>query len=192
MSGWTATIRPSSSYTSALKTRQLATYGFSDNHLGDYEEDHLISLELGGSPRSPLNLWPEPRHIRLADRTDVGSYAKDTLENSLKRRICAGTLTLSSAQREIALNWVKYWRLSPSSGSAAAAATPAPNPTPSTTASPTPAPIAGDPAAAAKAAGASAICNDGIWSYSMSRSGTCSGHGGVYWWTGNVGAAGPG
>jgi hypothetical protein len=29
-------------------------------------------------------------------------------------------------------------------------------------------------------------------SYSKNRSGTCSGHGGVHWWTGNVGAAGPG
>jgi hypothetical protein len=29
-------------------------------------------------------------------------------------------------------------------------------------------------------------------SYTKSRAGTCSGHGGVHWWTGNVGAAGPG
>jgi hypothetical protein len=25
----------------------------------DYEEDHLISLELGGAPRDPKNLWPQ-------------------------------------------------------------------------------------------------------------------------------------
>src|SRR5216683_2609243 len=24
-----------------------------------YEEDHLVSLELGGHPRDPRNLWPE-------------------------------------------------------------------------------------------------------------------------------------
>jgi hypothetical protein len=110
--GWTATIRPPSSYTSALKTRQLATYGFADRHLADYEEDHLISLELGGSPRDPRNLWPEPRHIRLPSGLDVGGLSKDSFENSLRRRVCAGTLTLGSAQREIALNWVKYWRRS--------------------------------------------------------------------------------
>lgn len=31
-------------------------------------------------------------------------------------------------------------------------------------------------------AGASALCNDGTYSYSTTRSGTCSGHGGVYIW----------
>jgi len=49
-----------------------------------------------------------------------------------------------------------------------------------------------DPYAAAKAAGASAVCADGTWSFSQHRSGTCSSHGGVHWWTGNLGAAGPG
>jgi serine/threonine-protein kinase len=49
-----------------------------------------------------------------------------------------------------------------------------------------------DPYAAAKAAGASAVCADGTWSYSKTRSGTCSRHGGVHWWTGNLGPAGPG
>ena len=49
-----------------------------------------------------------------------------------------------------------------------------------------------DPYAAAKAAGASAVCADGTWSYSKTRSGTCSHHGGVHWWTGNLGPAGPG
>ena len=46
VSGWTATIRPPSSYTTALKVRQLATYGFTDRRTSNYEEDHLISLEL--------------------------------------------------------------------------------------------------------------------------------------------------
>jgi hypothetical protein len=49
-----------------------------------------------------------------------------------------------------------------------------------------------DPYAAAKAAGASAVCADGTLSFSKNRSGTCSSHGGVHWWTGNLGPAGPG
>ena len=49
-----------------------------------------------------------------------------------------------------------------------------------------------NPYAAATAAGASAVCADGTWSYSQHRSGTCSSHGGVHWWTGNLGAARPG
>jgi hypothetical protein len=62
VTGWTATIRPPSSYTTSLKQRQLATgYAYrGDRDTSDYEEDHLISLELGGSPTSVRNLWPEP------------------------------------------------------------------------------------------------------------------------------------
>jgi len=56
---------------------------------------------------------------------------------------------------------------------------------------PKPKPVT-DPYAAATAAGASAVCADGTWSYSQNRSGTCSHHGGVHWWTGNLGAPGPG
>lgn len=52
--------------------------------------------------------------------------------------------------------------------------------------------VSTDPKAAAKAAGATAICADGTWSFSAHRSGTCSRHGGVHWWTGNLGPAGPG
>lgn len=188
VSGWTATIRPPSSYTTALKVSQLATYGFSDRRLADYEEDHLISLELGGNPRSSKNLWPEPHHIRLASGVDVGSFTKDAFENSLKRSVCAGRISLSTAQHEIAGNWVAYWRV----GKTVSPPTPTPTPTPVATPTPTPNPGASDPVAAAKAAGATAICRDGTLSYSAHRSGTCSRHGGVYWWTGNVGPAGPG
>ena len=193
VSGWTATIRPPSSYTTALKVKQLATYGFADRRTADYEEDHLISLELGGNPRSAKNLWPEPHHIKLGG-VDLGSYTKDGLENSLKSRVCAGTLSLASAQAEIAGNWVKYWKLSKAGSTTTPVATSTPTPMPVATATPTPTPTpaANDPIAAAKAAGATAICRDGTWSYSANRSGTCSRHGGVYWWTGNLGPAGPG
>ncbi len=198
VAGWTATVRPASTYTSKLKAKQIDVYGFADHHLADYEEDHLISLELGGAPRDPLNLWPEPRHVRLADGTDVGGYAKDALENSLKRRVCAGTLSLVSAQHEIARNWVKYWTLM----RAGSNASPTPTATASATSSPTPAasasssagaaPLSAQAVAAATEAGATAVCNDGTWSYSQTRSGTCSSHAGVYWWTGNLGPPGPG
>jgi serine/threonine-protein kinase len=82
---------------------------------------------------------------------------------------------------------------------AAATASPVAVVTPSSVATPVVAkPIAAapvrpaDPYAAAKAAGASAVCADGTWSFSKTRSGTCSHHGGVHWWTGNLGPAGPG
>lgn len=103
VSGYTSTIRPSSSYTTALKIRQLdASYNFhGDTNTGDYEEDHLISLELGGSANSANNLWPEPYNAR------AGARVKDQLENKLHDLICAGVISLRTAQHAIADNW---WR----------------------------------------------------------------------------------
>lgn len=102
VTGYTTTVRPSSSYTRALKISQLASgYGLGNDRLtSHYEEDHLISLELGGSPTSPANLWPEPYLIANGART------KDSLENALHRLVCARVVPLSVAQRAIATNWI--------------------------------------------------------------------------------------
>ncbi len=56
-----------------------------------YQEDHLISLELGGAPDDPRNLWPEP-YPRAS--------AVDQIENQLNAKVCSGELTLADAQRE--------------------------------------------------------------------------------------------
>jgi hypothetical protein len=109
-SGWTATIRPPSAYTSALKVVQIEQYGYADKKLADYEEDHLVPLELGGAPRDPANLWPEPRAITSSDGTAVGADAKDHLENALNREVCSGALSLADAQRLIAGDWIAAWR----------------------------------------------------------------------------------
>ena len=90
--GWTATIRPSESYTSALKRRQLLLFQYADKNPSHYEEDHLVSLELGGAPRSTRNLWPQP--WRQARRDDDG------IEARLHRKLCDGTLTLRQAQAQ--------------------------------------------------------------------------------------------
>ena len=100
--GYTKTIRPPSSYTTALKKSQLRTlpyssYGSTDTKL--FEEDHLIPLELGGNPTSPKNLWPEPWS------GTSGARLKDALENKLHLLVCSHTLTLKVAQRAIATNW---------------------------------------------------------------------------------------
>jgi hypothetical protein len=59
----------------------------------DYEEDHLIPLELGGAPRDPRNLWPEPH---------TQSKVTDPLETKLNRIICVThTLTLAAARKQI-------------------------------------------------------------------------------------------
>jgi hypothetical protein len=64
VSGWTATVRPPRSYTNALKAQGVIDYGYSDTNLADYEEDHLVPLELGGAPRDPGNLGPSPTEVR--------------------------------------------------------------------------------------------------------------------------------
>jgi hypothetical protein len=87
--GWTRTIRPPTSYTAALKLRQMREYGVGGEP-SDYQEDHLVSLELGGHPTDPRNLWPEPRpHAEEVDR----------VENELNAKVCSGELTLAQAQR---------------------------------------------------------------------------------------------
>jgi len=96
----TRTVRPPESYTERLKIEQIREYGYSDTRLGDYEEDHLIPLELGGDPTSPRNLWPEPHD------THPGSYEKDRVENDSHRAVCAGSMSLSHAQSLMASNWV--------------------------------------------------------------------------------------
>jgi hypothetical protein len=101
VSGWTKTIRPSTSYTNKLKTTQIGEYGYSDTSLSDYEEDHLIALELGGNPTAATNLWPEPH----ATVNGGSSSKKDTIENKLKKMVCGGTITLASARKAIATNW---------------------------------------------------------------------------------------
>ena len=107
-SGWTATIRPPASYTNSLKVTQIAQYGYADTAKVSYEEDHLISLELGGNPTDPKNLWPEPYTITLADSRNVGAHVKDAFETQLKTKVCAGTMTLAEAQAEVGDHWVHY------------------------------------------------------------------------------------
>ena len=101
---WTSTVRPPVSYTNKLKATQMAgdykalatTFGTA---AANYEEDHLISLQLGGSPTDPKNLWPEPYAGNNARK-------KDVIETKLKNLICTGKIKLADAQKAIATNWV--------------------------------------------------------------------------------------
>jgi hypothetical protein len=172
LTGYTKTIRPSSSYTTALKREQLAAgYTFhGDLSTSDYEEDHLISLELGGSPASVENLWPEPY------AATEGARVKDKVENRLHDLVCSGRLGLRTAQHAIATNWWNALLLYGGSGlpqvwdgTYGVAATSGGTSTSSGSSSST-------------ASGPTAQCRDGSYSYSQHRSGTCSHHGGVARW----------
>ena len=98
----TKSIRPPESYTSKLKTEQMRQWSLPGT-AADYEEDHLISLELGGSPTDPRNLWPE------AYTPKPGAREKDVVENYLHKQVCTGALTLEEAQHAIATDWYKVY-----------------------------------------------------------------------------------
>jgi hypothetical protein len=87
-----------------LKTQQIKEYRYKEKRLAEYEEDHLISLQLGGHPTDPQNLWPQPYRIKC------GARIKDAVETKLKRLVCKGELTLAQAQRAIATNWVAAYK----------------------------------------------------------------------------------
>jgi hypothetical protein len=89
--GWTKKVRPPVSYTNKLKVKQMVQYGETGSP-SDYEEDHFIPLELGGAPKNPKNLWPEPRSQ---------SKISDPLETKFKKQVCEGVLTLKKARAAI-------------------------------------------------------------------------------------------
>jgi hypothetical protein len=94
--GWTKTVRPPASYTNQLKRQQIRDYGYTDTNPTHYEEDHLIPLSLGGAPRDPHNLWPEP---------GASPNPKDRDEYDLYRKVCAGSMTLDAARTAILTEW---------------------------------------------------------------------------------------
>jgi hypothetical protein len=104
--GWTSTVRPPESITRSEKRASLLAYS---DQLGAsaYEYDHLVPLELGGAVNDPRNLWPEPDYGLRA-----GFYLnpKDRLERVLNHLVCSGGMSLATAQRRIATDWVSAYR----------------------------------------------------------------------------------
>lgn len=102
----TKSERPPTSYTNKLKREGFDQYGYTDREMKDYEEDHLISLEIGGNPTDPKNLWPEPYQASIPDG---GARDKDKVENYLHSQVCKNEITLAEAQQEIATDWYKVY-----------------------------------------------------------------------------------
>lgn len=88
--GWTATIRPPVSYTSALKRRQMTALGEADP--AGYEEDHRVPLSSGGTLTDERNLYPE------LWSGPHGAHAKDAIELQVLHDLCSGRTTLARAQ----------------------------------------------------------------------------------------------
>ena len=105
---WDDQNRPSASFMTPTKTKQIAVYGYSTYAIENFELDHLVPIELGGDPTAIPNLWPEPweaRQERLVPR-GWGAETKNALENKLHRAVCAGELPLAEAQRAVAGDWI--------------------------------------------------------------------------------------
>lgn len=100
--GWSASVRPPTSYTAPIKVRLFAarsmmrktkdtiTLGRTPN-ITDYELDHWWPIANGGSPTDPHNL-----KLQLWNGSS-GARAKDTVEVAVHRRLCSGQMTLAQA-----------------------------------------------------------------------------------------------
>lgn len=86
----------------ATKRQIEREYGLPAKSYGHtLEIDHIISLELGGS-NDPANLYPE--ELTFAGH-QPGYRIKDKVETKAAKAVCAGAITLSYAQHQIAANW---------------------------------------------------------------------------------------
>ncbi|GAA4012340.1 hypothetical protein GCM10022631_25190 [Deinococcus rubellus] len=103
VSGYTKTVR---NVPQSLKEQVYKEYGITSRESGEYEIDHIVSLELGGS-NSIRNLFPESYKTQ-----PLNAHVKDTLENKLHALACGGQISMQDAQQAIASNWtaayVKY------------------------------------------------------------------------------------
>jgi hypothetical protein len=104
-SGYASSVR---NVPQSKKDRAYAEYGVTHHFPGQYEVDHLVSLELGGS-NDTANLWPE------AASPTPGFHQKDRVENYLHDQVCRGAISLRQAQIEIATNWMQVYRQMPRS-----------------------------------------------------------------------------
>jgi hypothetical protein len=87
----------------STKAAVYREYGIASHRRGEFEVDHLVSLELGGS-NAISNLWPE------AASPSPGFHEKDRVENYLHAQVCAGQMSLRRAEHEIATNWLAIYR----------------------------------------------------------------------------------
>jgi hypothetical protein len=87
-----------------MKREVYEEYGVTSHRSGDYEVDHLIPLELGGS-NSIKNLWLESHWA-----SPWNAQVKDRLEGKLHELVCSGQFDLKTAQQAIAADWIGAYK----------------------------------------------------------------------------------
>jgi len=100
VAGYSAKVR---NVPASLKRQVFERYKITSHKPGEYEVDHLISLELGGS-NDISNLWPQPYN------GPWNAHMKDRLENKLHQLVCDGVITLEEAQTAISQDWVEAYQ----------------------------------------------------------------------------------
>jgi hypothetical protein len=88
----------------SLREEVLQKYGIVNARASDYEIDYLIAPGLGGV-EDIHNLWPQPYTSRTWN-----AHVKDALEERLHEMVCGGELDLSTAQRDIATDWIAAYK----------------------------------------------------------------------------------
>ena len=96
--------RDTPSVPTSIKHTVLREYGAGHIADEDFELDYLITPELGGAT-DEQNLWPE----RYSSDT-WNARVKDDLEHLLRRLVCSGSISLESAQQDIARNWIAAYK----------------------------------------------------------------------------------
>jgi len=91
--GWTAKIRPPTTYTEPMKKKLMEQAGIPWSQAKSYELDHHVPLEAGGNPSSPQNLA-----LQSYIAKPWNAHVKDKLENFAHVEICHGKMTLDQAQ----------------------------------------------------------------------------------------------
>lgn len=101
VSGWSATVRPATTYTNGIKRKLLRQAGIPLATGSAYELDHRIPISSGGAPKDPANLalqpWDGPK----------GAKAKDAIELRVHKLICAGRITLATGQACFRNDWTR-------------------------------------------------------------------------------------
>src|SRR5580698_5589562 len=87
----------------SLQQEVFQEYGIVKAH-DAYEIDYLIAPGLGGA-EDIHNLWPEPSTSHIWN-----SHVKDSLEERLHEMVCAGKIDVSTAQRDIATDWIAAYK----------------------------------------------------------------------------------
>ncbi|HMB80464.1 MAG TPA: hypothetical protein VKI43_10385 [Vicinamibacterales bacterium] len=88
----------------AVRLAVLRDYGMEGLPDAEYELDYLITPELGGSS-DRRNLWPERYGSRVWN-----ARVKDELEELLPGLVCRGAVDLTTAQRDIAADWIAAYK----------------------------------------------------------------------------------